>query len=148
MLNAMNTGHEGSLSTIHANGPQETVDRLLTMISMGGEMGSDLASKLIGSAVDIIIFQEKGVDGVRRVTSVSEVLKPGFGAEEGKVVLSTLWKWVQDGFDEDGYVVGHYEQRADISEGLQITRRLQYTQPVTLDEVYQLSVLSNERMGY
>lgn len=146
MLNAMNTGHEGSLSTIHANGPSETVDRLLTMIAMGGEMASELAMRLIASAVDIIIFQEKGVDGVRRITSINEVLKPGFGAEDGKVLLSPLWEWEQEGFDDDGYVIGHYEQRADISEGLRVLRRLEYAEPVTIDDVYEMSRLP-ERKG-
>lgn len=141
MLNAMNTGHEGSLSTIHANGPRETVDRLLTMIAMGGEMTSDLASRLIASAIDIIIFQEKGVDGVRRITSISEVLKPGYGAIENEVTLSPLWLWKQDGFNDDGYVVGHYAQNADISEGLSVVRRLEYADPVTIEDVYKMSEL-------
>lgn len=137
MLNAMNTGHEGSMSTVHANGPEETIDRLLSMIAQGGETSEELAARLISSAVDVIVYQAQGVDGIRRVTSISEVLKQR--GNPGEVTLRKLWEWVPDGHDERGFEVGHYESRADISPELVALRRLQYADPVTMNDLHEIA---------
>jgi pilus assembly protein CpaF len=148
MLNAMNTGHEGSLTTIHANGPEETIDRLLTAIAMGGEMQPALANQLIATALDVIVYQAKGADGVRRVTSISEVRKPERGERLTQVELIPLWEWEQTGVDEQGFAVGQYVKRADISERLTALRGLAFAEPVTLDEVYAMSELPQEEPGH
>ena len=106
MLQAMNTGHEGSLTTIHANTPRDAVSRLETMISMGG---SDLPLKALrhqfASAVDVIIQVNRLQGGPRKVTHITEVLN----MEQDTVIMQDIFLFVQDAIDEDGRAVGHFE---------------------------------------
>lgn len=106
MLQAMNTGHEGSLTTIHANNPRDAVSRLETMISMGG---LDLPLKALrhqfASAVDLIIQANRLQGGPRKVTHITEVLN----MEQDTVIMQDIFLFVQDGIDEDGRAFGHFE---------------------------------------
>ena len=106
MLQAMNTGHEGSLTTIHANNPRDAVSRLETMISMGG---LDLPLKALrhqfASAVDLIIQANRLQGGPRKVTHITEVLN----MEQDTVIMQDIFLFVQDGIDEDGKAFGHFE---------------------------------------
>jgi pilus assembly protein CpaF len=99
MLKAMNTGHEGSLTTIHANTPRDAVSRLETMISMGG---LDLPTKAIrhqfASAVDLIIQANRLQGGPRKVTHITEVLN----MEQDTVIMQDIFLFIQDGIDDDG----------------------------------------------
>lgn len=141
MLNAMNTGHEGSLTTLHANGPEETIDRLLVMIAQGGEIPPAQAVRLVASAVDIIMFQERLSDGSRRVTSIHEVIKPDRRQDIHDIQLMPLWEWVQTGTDPDGRITGVHEHRNDMSAELVRIRKLAFAEPVTLEEVHAMSNL-------
>lgn len=106
MLQAMNTGHEGSLTTIHANAPRDAVARLETMISMGG---IDIPLKAIrhqfASAVDLIIQANRLQGGPRKVTHITEVV----GMEQETVIMQDIFLFVQDGIDENGKAYGHFE---------------------------------------
>ncbi|PZR82421.1 MAG: type II secretion system protein E [Candidatus Aeolococcus gillhamiae] len=105
MLQAMNTGHDGSLTTLHANNPRECVGRLETLVLMAGaELPSRAIREQIGSAVNIIVQQSRLRDGSRKVVSVTEVL----GCEGGDVQLREIFTFRQEGIDEDGKVIGAF----------------------------------------
>jgi len=104
MLNAMNTGHEGSLSTVHANSPRDALARIENMVLMAS---LDLPDRAIreqtSSALHMIIQLARHTDGVRRVTHITEVT----GMEGQIVTLQDLFKFQQSGVTEEGKVVGH-----------------------------------------
>jgi pilus assembly protein CpaF len=88
MLQAMNTGHDGSLATVHANTPRESLSRLETMVLMAGfDLPLRAVREQIASALDLVVQLERGVDGVRRVTAVTEVV----GMEGEIITLSDLF---------------------------------------------------------
>jgi pilus assembly protein CpaF len=106
MLQAMNTGHDGSLTTIHANTPRDAVARLETMIMMAGfEMPVKAMRQQISSAVQLIIQASRLQGGPRRVTHVTEIV----GMEQDTVVMQDLYRYVQEGIDESGQARGHFE---------------------------------------
>lgn len=92
MLQAMNTGHDGSLATLHANNPRDCIARLELMINLSGvDIPAVSIRKQIASALDLIIYVERGRDGKRRVRSITEVT----GVEEENVVLQELYTFTQ-----------------------------------------------------
>lgn len=105
MLQAMNTGHDGSLTTAHANSPRDVLSRLEVMVLMSG-MDIPMAAirEQIASAVDIIVQQTRSVDGARRITYITEVT----GVENGTVQLQDIFRFNQYGFDENGKIRGDY----------------------------------------
>jgi len=106
MLQAMNTGHEGSLTTIHANSPRDAVSRLETMISMGGiELPMKAIRTQFSAAVDLIIQSNRLQGGPRKVTHITEVL----GMEGETVIMQDIFTFTQDGIDEQGRAIGHFE---------------------------------------
>jgi pilus assembly protein CpaF len=105
MLQAMNTGHDGSLTTVHANSPRDTLARLETLVLMAGvELPVRVVRQQIASAVDLIVQQARLRDGTRKVTNISEVI----GLEGETVVLQDIFKFVEKG-EEDGIVQGEFE---------------------------------------
>jgi pilus assembly protein CpaF len=105
MLQAMNTGHEGSLTTCHANTPRDAIARLETMIMMAGyEMPIKAMRQQIASAVDLIVQANRLQGGPRKVTHITEVL----GMEQDTIVMQDIFKYVQEGVDENGRCVGHF----------------------------------------
>jgi pilus assembly protein CpaF len=106
MLQAMNTGHEGSMTTIHANTPRDAVSRLETMIAMGGvELPIRALRNQFASAVNLIIQANRLQGGPRKVTHITEVV----GMEQDTVVMQDIFLFVQDGIDENGRAFGHFE---------------------------------------
>ncbi|MFO1062653.1 MAG: CpaF family protein [Pirellulales bacterium] len=106
MLQAMNTGHDGSLTTIHANNPRDGVARLETMVMMAGfELPMKAIRQQISSAVNLIVQANRLQGGPRRVTHITEVV----GMEQDTVVMQDIYKFVQDGIDEAGKAFGHFE---------------------------------------
>lgn len=95
MLSAMNTGHDGSLSTGHGNSPEDMLRRLETMVLMGCELPIQAIRGQIASALDILIHLERMRDGVRRVRSVVEVL--GYEEETGEIRLQSLYQFEEKG---------------------------------------------------
>ncbi|HBE67433.1 MAG TPA: pilus assembly protein CpaF [Planctomycetaceae bacterium] len=105
MLQAMNTGHDGSLTTIHANNPRDGVARLETMVMMAGfELPIKAIRQQISSAVNLIIQANRLQGGPRRVTHITEVV----GMEQETVVMQDIYRFEQDGINEDGKAVGHF----------------------------------------
>lgn len=105
MLQAMNTGHDGSLTTAHANTPRDCLARLETMIMMSGfEMPVKAMRQQISSAVNIIIQASRLQGGKRRVTYVTEVLN----MENDMILTQDIFKYVQDGVNADGKAKGHF----------------------------------------
>ncbi|HTI51457.1 MAG TPA: CpaF family protein [Planctomycetaceae bacterium] len=106
MLQAMNTGHEGSLTTIHANSPRDGVARIETMIMMGGiDLPIKALRQQFAAAVHLIIQANRLQGGPRKITHITEVLN----MEQDTVIMQDIFLFVQDGIDENGRAVGHFE---------------------------------------
>jgi len=105
MLQAMNTGHDGSLTTVHANSPRDVISRLETMVLMSGlELPSRAIREQIASAIDLVVHESRLSDGSRKVTCISEVV----GLEGLQVVMQDLFEFKQTGVDEHGKVLGNF----------------------------------------
>ena len=103
MLQAMNTGHDGSLTTLHANTPRDALSRMETMVLMAGmDLPLKVVRQQIASAVDLIIQQTRLKDGARKVTAVTEVV----GMEGDTVVLTDIFKFEQTGIGPNGKILG------------------------------------------
>jgi pilus assembly protein CpaF len=103
MLQAMNTGHDGSLTTLHANSSRDALSRLETMVLMAGvELPLKVVRQQISSAVDLIVQQTRLKDGSRKITAITEVA----GMEGDIIVLTDIFKFEQTGIGEGGKVLG------------------------------------------
>ncbi len=103
MLQAMNTGHDGSLTTLHANSPRDALSRLETLTLMSGvNLPVRVIREQVASAVDLIVQQSRLKDGSRKVTAITEVA----GMEGDTIVLTDIFKYAQTGIDHDGKVQG------------------------------------------
>ena len=102
MLQAMNTGHDGSMSTGHANSVKDMLTRLETMVLMAAPLPLDAIRKQIASSLDIMIFLSRFRDGSRKITEIAEVL----GYERGEITLNPLFKFNEDGKTDEGMIVG------------------------------------------
>lgn len=103
MLQAMNTGHDGSLTTLHANSPRDALSRLETLTLMSGvNLPVRVIREQVASAVDLIVQQSRLKDGSRKVTAITEVA----GMEGDTIVLTDIFKYQQTGIDHDGKVQG------------------------------------------
>ncbi|HYG11927.1 MAG TPA: CpaF family protein [Pyrinomonadaceae bacterium] len=105
MLQAMNTGHDGSLTTVHANTPRDALARLETMIQMTGMKLSERAMRQqIASALNLVIQAARLSDGTRRVVSISEIT----GMEGDTITMQEIFQFERKGIDKDGHVVGRF----------------------------------------
>jgi pilus assembly protein CpaF len=105
MLQAMNTGHDGSLTTIHANTPRDALARLETMIQMTGMRLSDRAMRQqVASAINLVVQVARLSDGSRRVTSISEIT----GMEGETITMQEIFQYERTGVDKDGSVIGRF----------------------------------------
>lgn len=105
MLQAMNTGHDGSLTTGHSNSPRDMISRLETMVLMAGmELPVRAIREQIASAVDLIVHQSRLQDGSRKITQITEIL----GMEGEVITLQDLFVFEQSGIDERGRVKGRH----------------------------------------
>jgi pilus assembly protein CpaF len=105
MLQAMNTGHDGSLTTVHANTPRDALARLETMIQMTGMRLSDRAMRQqIASAINLVIQVARLTDGTRRITSISEIT----GMEGDTITMQEVFVFDRRGVDKDGKVLGKF----------------------------------------
>lgn len=138
MLQACNTGHEGSMSTVHANGPDEALSRLTVMVAQGGEIPADKVEWLIGSAIDLIVIARRYEDGSRRVAGVYEVPDVASLAPGESLHTIPLWEWEQTGVDDDGRLIGKYVKKNDISERLAKAKGLEHGKEYTWDTLVEL----------
>ncbi|HJR06540.1 MAG TPA: CpaF family protein [Pyrinomonadaceae bacterium] len=105
MLQAMNTGHDGSLTTVHANTPRDALARLETMIQMTGMKLSERAMRQqIASALNLVIQAARLSDGTRRIVSISEIT----GMEGDTITMQEVFQFERKGIDKDGHVVGRF----------------------------------------
>lgn len=120
MLQAMNTGHDGSLTTIHANSPRDALARLETLVLMAGfDLPLRAIREQIASAISIIVQINREKDGSRKVVCVSEITKM-----EGDIItMQDLFTFRQDGWSEDGRLLGHFEPTGAIPTFIEDIRR-------------------------
>jgi len=105
MLQAMNTGHEGSMTTLHANSPRDALARLETMIMMAGfELPLKAMRSQIASAVDLIVQANRLQGGKRKITQISEIV----GMEQDTIVMQDIFRYEQEGVDEHGRAYGKF----------------------------------------
>jgi pilus assembly protein CpaF len=107
MLQAMNTGHDGSLTTTHANSPREAIKRLETLCLMSGiDLPSRAIRENIASSIHMVVQQSRLADGSRKLTSIAEVI--GIDDESGDIELRPIFEFVRTGTGEGGKVVGEF----------------------------------------
>ena len=113
MLQAMNTGHDGSLTTIHANSSRDALSRVETMVAMTGiTFPISALRNQIASAIDVIIHMERQEDGCRRIISVQEIS----GLEADTIVMSEIFNFSRSGVDEKGNVIGKFSATGIVPE--------------------------------
>jgi pilus assembly protein CpaF len=106
MLQAMNTGHEGSMTTIHANTPRDAVARLESMVAMGNlNMPEKSVRQQIASAITIVVQASRMTDGTRKITSISEIT----GMEENIISMQEIFSFAKKGIGPDGKVIGAFQ---------------------------------------
>jgi len=105
MLQAMNTGHDGSISTVHSNSARDSISRLEMMLQMSGiTIPTRAMRQQIGSAIDVIISTARMTDGTRKVTSVSEIA----GMEGDTIMLQEIFTFQREGVDADNMITGRF----------------------------------------
>ena len=103
MLQAMNTGHDGSLATVHSNSPRDAIARLETLVMMAGmDLPLKVIRQQIASAVDLVVQQTRLKDGSRKVVAITEVA----GMEGDTIILSDIFKFEQSGVSDDKKIIG------------------------------------------
>jgi len=108
MLQAMNTGHDGSMTTIHANSPRDALMRLETMVAMARlDIPAEFLRRFIGSALDVVIHLARLLDGTRKLISFQEII----GLEGNVITLQEIFSFEQTGVDEKGKVRGYFRFR-------------------------------------
>ena len=149
LMDAANTGHQ-VFSTLHANSADSAIDRLVDLISSGGDIKGRDALGMIASAFDVIVhIGLDKQDYVRRVMEISEVaarpVAESFTTADGKTITgdatvptTDLWQFQQTGLDEHGHVIGDWVQVADISPTLARRKRLPFTRDFTWDDCVAL----------
>lgn len=105
MLQAMNTGHEGSLTTTHANTPRDCIARMETMIMMSGfDLPIKAMRTQIASAVNLVVQANRMQGGARKITHITEIV----GMENDTIVMQDIFRFIQDGVDENGRATGKF----------------------------------------
>jgi len=106
MMQAMNTGHDGSITTVHANSPRDAISRLEQMISMASlDLPAKAVRSQIASALDVVVQIKRFADGKRRLVSLQEIT----GMEGDVVTMQEIFRFRQERIDNDGNVIGHFE---------------------------------------
>lgn len=111
MMQCLNTGHDGSMSTGHANSSEDMLSRLENMILMGMELPLTAIRQQIASGVDLIIHLGRLRDRTRKVLEITEVM----GYEEGRIGLRPLYQFVETGEDAEGRVVGVLQKKGELA---------------------------------
>ena len=120
MLQAMNTGHDGSLTTLHANSPRDAIMRLENMVLMTGfELPTTAIREQISSAVDLIIQQTRMLDGSRKIVQISEIT----GREGDVVLMQDIFVYEQTGIDEFGKLQGRFVATGNIPRFIENLRK-------------------------
>ncbi|NBX57151.1 MAG: CpaF family protein [Gammaproteobacteria bacterium] len=129
MLQAMNTGHDGSLTTVHANSSRDALSRIETMVAMSGVQFPIAALRAqIASAIDVIVHMERHEDGRRRITSVQEIN----GMESDTIVMSEIFVFTRSGVDAKGNVLGRFHPTGIVPEFFDRIRKRGLDLPVSI----------------
>ena len=105
MLQAMNTGHDGSMTTLHANKPRDALSRIETLVLMAGyDLPVRAIRAQVASAINVIVHLERMRDGTRKVVQISEVT----GMEEDVIAMQEVFRFIRSGLDADGRVIGRF----------------------------------------
>ena len=106
MLQAMNTGHDGSMTTVHANTPRDALSRVEQMIGMAGlDISPRSIRQQIASAINVVVQAERMEDGRRRIVSISEIV----GMEQDVISMQEIFRFRRRGVDKDGMIHGDFE---------------------------------------
>ena len=120
MLQAMNTGHDGSLTTVHANSPRDALSRLENMVLMAGyELPVSAIREQVSSAINLIIQQNRLIDGTRKITQISEVV----GREGNVITMQDIFVFQQEGLDSEGRVTGYFTATGNIPHFVEMLRQ-------------------------
>ena len=126
MLQAMGTGHDGSMTTVHSNNPRECIGRLETLVQYAGTSISARAIKeMIASAVHMIIQQSRLDDGSRRVMYITEI----GGLQGDTVILQDIFLFVQKEIDKAGKIIGEFQATGFIPKFIEVLERKGYNVP-------------------
>jgi len=141
MLQAMNTGHDGSMTTVHANDARSGVERLVNLLSEGdGAVESNRVLSLISSGVDLFVTIQRYEDGSRRCSGIYEIPNR-VHVEEGKSDLEPipLWEFVREGLDENDKITGHWEKKEPLSDSMRRKHSLEHQRHMDIEEIYKMS---------
>lgn len=129
MLQAMNTGHDGSLTTVHANSSRDALSRIETMVAMSGVQFPIAALRAqIAAAIDVIIHVERQEDGRRRVTSIQEIN----GMEGDTITMSEIFTFTRSGIDANGNVIGRFRATGVVPDFHDRVRKRGIELPITI----------------
>jgi pilus assembly protein CpaF len=134
MLQAMNTGHDGSMTTLHANTPRDALSRLEQMIGMSGiDISPKSARAQIASAINVVLQLERLQDGTRRVTSVAEIT----GMEGDIILMQEIFKFVREGVDGEGRVVGEMRPMGVRPKFMEVLKSRGFDLPSTMFDPFR-----------
>jgi len=104
LMQALNTGHNGSMTTLHANNTQEAMQRLVSMVAASNQLAPEQVPDYVSTGIDIIVHLSRMPDGSRKVVEIAEVV----GEKDGKVITNKLIEYRIEGYDENGKIVGNW----------------------------------------
>jgi pilus assembly protein CpaF len=134
MLQAMNTGHDGSMTTLHANTPRDALSRLEQMIGMSGiDISPKSARAQIASAIQVVLQLERLQDGTRRVTSVAEIT----GMEGEIILIQEIFKFVREGVDAEGKVLGEMRPMGVRPKFMEVLKSRGFDLPSTMFDPFR-----------
>lgn len=143
LVNALSTGHEGSLATVHANNAAATIERMVGLILQAGELDNLQALSMLGFSIDIIVSLKRYSDGSRRVAEIAEVpTQPKVDRESNKATLkpNIIWRFIEDNIDVvTGKVSGSFVKVGDWSEELIEIKALNLKKVLTIEEILEMS---------
>lgn len=142
LVNALSTGHDGSMATVHANNAIATIDRMVGLILQAGELDNLQALTMIGFSIDIIVNVKRFTDGSRHISEIAEVPTYITVTEGGKSTLmpNIIWKYIEDEVDQQtGKITGHFQKVGEWSEELIQAKSLKIKKDLGLDELLALS---------
>lgn len=120
LLQALNTGHDGSISTGHANSPEDMLSRLETMVLMGIEIPLPAVRRQIASGIDVIVHVGRLRDKSRKVLQILEIL--GYDSKAGEIQTQVLYEFQEEGEDTCGNISGHLTKKRDLANQLKLQR--------------------------
>ena len=139
MLQAMNTGHDGSMTTLHSNGTRDTIRRLESMVSMAGlDFPIATIRQQISAAVQVLVHADRLTGGPRKITAITEIT----GMESDVVLLQDIFKFKQTGLDNEGVAQGHHEACGVRPKVIEHLRAEGHNLP---DEIFHKGKLENEK---